>query len=86
MILDYSTQLYEYQPTERLFSVTKNYLHLEIHKYSKLSGVKKIRIQDLRHSYASMLIEYKCTTVRNTREIRTRRYTNNIKYLFSFVP
>ncbi len=57
MILDYSKQLYEYQPTERLFSVTKNYLHREMHKYSKLSGVKKIRIHDLRHSYASMLIE-----------------------------
>ncbi len=57
MILDYSKQLYEYQPTERLFCVTKNYLLRKMEKYCKLSGVKKIRIHDLRHSYASMLIE-----------------------------
>lgn len=56
MILDYSKQLYEYKPTERLFNVTKYYLKHQMEKYCKLSGVKKIRIHDLRHSYASMLI------------------------------
>lgn len=57
MIIDYSKQLYEYQPTERLFNVTKYYLHHAMDKYSKLSGVRRIKIHELRHSYASMLIE-----------------------------
>lgn len=57
MILDYSKQIYEYQPAERLFCVTKNHLLREMKKYSQISNVKPIRIHDLRHSYASMLIE-----------------------------
>ena len=56
MVLTYSKQLYEYQPTERLFNVTKHYLHHQMDKYCKKSGVKRIRIHDLRHSYASLLI------------------------------
>lgn len=40
-----------------MFSVSKSYLQREIKKYSEISGVKRIRIHDLKHSYASMLIE-----------------------------
>lgn len=57
MIKDYANQLYAYKSTERLFNVAKNYLHRAMTKYSNISGVKRIRIHDLRHSHASMLIE-----------------------------
>ena len=43
--------------SERLFPVTKSYLHHEMNRGSKACGVKRIRIHDLRHSHVSLLIE-----------------------------
>lgn len=43
-ILEYVKHLYEYKSTERLFFVTKNYLHREMNKYITLAGVKRIRV------------------------------------------
>ncbi|RGW72082.1 hypothetical protein DWV56_11450 [Holdemanella biformis] len=39
------------------FLVTKSFLHHEMERGCKLSGVKKIRIHDLRHSHVSHLID-----------------------------
>lgn len=39
------------------FLVTKSFLHHEMERGCKLSGVKKIRIHDLRHSHISHLID-----------------------------
>jgi site-specific recombinase XerD len=36
---------------------TKSYLHCEMTRGTKKSGIKRIRVHDLRHSHASMLIE-----------------------------
>ena len=49
--------LYEVQEDDRLFPVTKYFLEHEMQRGIKASGVKKIRIHDLRHSHASMLVE-----------------------------
>lgn len=57
IINEYVEKLYDYKPHERLFQVTKYYLHHEMDRGSKKSGVKRIRIHDLRHSHASLLIE-----------------------------
>lgn len=54
---DYMNSLYEVQPNDRLFPVTKYYLEHEMLRGVKASGVKKIRLHDIRHSHASMLIE-----------------------------
>ena len=43
--------LYDQTPTDRIFLVTKSFLHHEMERGCKLSGVKKIRIHDLRHPY-----------------------------------
>jgi len=43
--------------SDRLFPVTKSYMHHEMNRGSKSSGVKRIRIHDLRHSHVSLLIE-----------------------------
>lgn len=48
---------YGYKETDRIFQVTKSYLHHEMERGSKLAGVKRIRIHDLRHSHVSHLIE-----------------------------
>lgn len=57
MVQDYVTHLYDYRPKERLFPVTKSYLDHEMRRGCQKSGVKKIRVHDIRHSHASMLIE-----------------------------
>ena len=49
--------LYDIKPDERLFTVTKSYLNHEMERGAKQAGVKKIRVHDIRHSHASMLIE-----------------------------
>lgn len=54
---DYMKSLYGLQPTDRLFPVTRHFLTHEMERGSKASGVKKIRIHDLRHSHVSFLIE-----------------------------
>ena len=50
----YFEMLYGYKETDRIFQVTKSYMHHEMERGSKLAGVKKIRIHDLRHSHVSL--------------------------------
>ena len=56
-IKDYMDSLYDLQENDRLFLITKYYLEHEMQRGIKESGVKRIRVHDLRHSHASMLIE-----------------------------
>lgn len=53
---EYISKLYGITLEDRLFHVTKSYLEHEIIRGSQLAGIKKIRVHDLRHSHASMLI------------------------------
>ena len=57
LIKKYAGSIYGYQSTDRLFACTKYYLSHEMARGCKKTGVKKIRIHDLRHSHASLLIE-----------------------------
>ena len=57
LVKEYSETIYGYKPNERLFPTTKSSLYRAMKKYSELAGVKKIRIHDLSHSHASLLIE-----------------------------
>ena len=54
---NYLKSLYGLRPTDRIFPITKSYLHREMSRGSKAAGVKRIRIHDLRHSHVSLLIE-----------------------------
>ncbi len=56
-IKEFISQIYGIKPTDRLFDITKHYLHHEMDRGSKAAGVKRIRIHDLRHSHISLLIE-----------------------------
>lgn len=53
---EYVSRLYGLMAGDRLFTVTKSYLEKEMIRGTELSGVKKIRLHDLRHSHASLLI------------------------------
>ena len=54
---DYLRQLYGIEPNDRMFTVTKSYLHREMNRGAKEAGVKRIRIHDIRHSAVSLLID-----------------------------
>lgn len=54
---DHIDSVYCIEENDRLFPVTKYYLEHEILRGIKESGVKRIRLHDLRHSHASLLIE-----------------------------
>lgn len=45
------------QPQDRLFPYTKHYLHHEMTRGCRKSNIPRIRLHDLRHSHASLLIE-----------------------------
>ena len=53
----YLQMLYGLKKKDRIFTVTKSYLHHEMDRGAKAAGVKRIRIHDLRHSHISLLID-----------------------------
>lgn len=48
---------YGYESAVRTFRISKSCLYHEMDRGSKASGVKRIRIHDLRHSHVSLLID-----------------------------
>lgn len=53
---DYFESLYKADDRSRIFDITKSYLHHELDRGCKKSGVKRIRLHDLRHSSCALLI------------------------------
>ena len=53
----YISMIYDYNSSQRLFTVTKHYLKHEMQRGCKKSGIEEIRVHDLRHSHVSFLIE-----------------------------
>lgn len=49
--------MYGIMADERMFRFTKSYMEHEIIRGIKASGVKRIRLHDIRHSHASLLVE-----------------------------
>ncbi len=54
---DYMNNIYCLEDNDRLFPVTKYYMEHEMKRGVKNSGVKHIRIHDIRHSHCAMLME-----------------------------
>ena len=57
---EYMNSRYMLSPDERLFPITKSYLSHEMGRGCKATGIKRIRIHDIRHSHASLLINQGC--------------------------
>lgn len=51
------SSLYKIKKKDRIFTISKEQLHREMTRGSKLADVKRIRIHDLRHSHISLLID-----------------------------
>lgn len=54
---EYLAMLYGFKDNDRMFQITKSFLHHEMIRGSEKAGVKRIRIHDIRHSHVSMLID-----------------------------
>ncbi len=57
MIKKYVDRYYTIDPDEQVFMTNKSRLGYELKNYAEVAKVKRIRIHDLRHSHASLLIE-----------------------------
>ena len=56
MLKGYMAALYNLAPDDRLFPFTKSYFHHQMRKGCEACGLEKIRLHDIRHSHASLLI------------------------------
>ena len=54
---DYMEQWYGLEQNDRIFPYTKNIVNHVMARACEAVGVKKIRVHDIRHSHASMLVE-----------------------------
>lgn len=57
LVKEYMDKLYEYEDTDRLIQTDSQAVRRHMIKAADDAGIKQIRIHDLRHSHASLLIE-----------------------------
>lgn len=83
-IKEYLSKLYGLQKNDRVFNITKNYLHREMTRGADAAGVKRIRIHDLRHSHISLLIEmgYSAVAIADRVGHESINITYNYAHLF----
>ena len=51
--------LYEPQPTDRIFKISKSKLSENFHNHTDEAGLKRITVHGLRHSHVSLIISKK---------------------------
>lgn len=83
-IKEYLSKIYGLQKNDRVFTITKNYLHREMTRGADEAGVKRIRIHDLRHSHISLLIEmgYSAVAIADRVGHESINITYNYAHLF----
>ena len=54
---EYIDSLYGVSENDRIFPISKSYLHHEMDRGAKAAGVKRIPIHSIRHSHISLLID-----------------------------
>ena len=83
-IKEYLSKIYGLQKNDRVFNITKNYLHREMTRGADEAGVKRIRIHDLRHSHISLLIEmgYSAVAIADRVGHESINITYNYAHLF----
>ena len=58
---DYLAKLYDVQPTDRIFPYDRGWVGRQMKYGCDHSGTQKIRVHDVRHTHASLLIDMGCT-------------------------
>ena len=83
-IRDYLKSLYGVKPDDRIFDMSKSYLHHEMDRGAKAAGVKRIRIHDLRHSHISLLIDMGFTALAIADRVGHESIDNTYRYAHLF--
>lgn len=78
------SRLYDQEDDERIFQFTKSFLYKEMERGCKKSGVKQIRIHDLRHSHVSLLIEKGFSAVAIAERVGHESIDITLKYAHMF--
>ncbi|MGO1580124.1 MAG: tyrosine-type recombinase/integrase [Peptoniphilaceae bacterium] len=78
------SRLYDQKEDERIFQFTKGFLYKEMDRGCKKSGVKRIRIHDLRHSHVSLLIEMGFSPVAISERVGHESIDITLKYAHMF--
>ncbi len=83
-IQDYLKMLYDVGENDRIFPITKSYLHREMDRGTKETGIQRIRIHDLRHSHVSLLIDmgFSATAIADRVGLESIDITYNYAHLF----
>ena len=85
-IKDYLGMFYEIGESERMFSFTKSYLGHEMERGCKASGVKKIRIHDLRHPYVKPTTKKFASFLKFFRAAAIAARSCSIRYSWLMLP
>lgn len=81
---DYISRLPYLKVDDRIFTITKSGLHHEMDRGCRETGVKRIRVHDLRHSHVSMLIEmgFSAVDIANRVEHESVKVTYRYAHMF----
>ena len=81
---EYLKMFYSPNNSDRIFPISKSYLHHEMDRGANAAGVKRIRIHDLRHSHISLLIEmgYSAVAIADRVGHESINITYNYAHLF----
>ena len=81
---DFINSIYGITTDDRLFPISKSYLHHEMDRGVKESGVKRIRVPDLRHSHVSLLINmgFSAVAIANRVGHESEKITYKYAHLF----
>lgn len=80
------SKLYELKDTDRVFPFTKSYINNAMARACKKSGVKKIRINDVRHSHANYLINLGCTPLPISERLRHEKVQTTLSTYSHLYP
>lgn len=78
------SRLYEQKKNERIFTFTKSFLYKEMIRGCERSGVKRIRVHDLRHSHVSLLIEMGFSPVSISKRVGHESIDITLQYAHMF--
>jgi integrase len=84
---DFIDSIYGLEADDRIFPISKSYLHHEMDRGVKECGVKRIRIHDLRHSHVSLLIDmgFSAVAIGNRVGHESEKITYRYAHLFPSV-
>jgi len=83
---EYMDKCYELQPDDRLFPYTKSFLNHEMLRGCKKSGVKKIRVHDLRHPYVKPTTKKFASFLKFFRAAAIAARSCSIRYSWLMLP